>query len=498
MAKHVRKRGGLHLSPRLREQEAALRPERPEPQPESGADRGARYHVAKTRLFAAVMAGISVITWILPLRPTHSDMEQRDLARFPEFSWQALISGDYFDGISLWFSDTFPARESLIRARGSWEKLYGLHSMKIYGPNTPGGDVIPDASTAPSHATLPSIDYSATTTGTSDSSGTGSTGTSSAGSTASTAPLPTRPTNVPGDGQITELGNILVVGNRAYEYYNFSKGTADSYIAAINHAAQTLSGRAVVYDMIVPTSTDVMLPEEIRQQINCSDQKRAIDYMYSGLSGAYAIPVQDTLRQHNNEYLYFYTDHHWTSLGAYYAYEKFMTMKGITPHALTDYKTETFDGFLGSFYASTQDAGLKTNEDTVYAYRPLADADMYFENSSGERTDWPVIMDVSSWSARYKYNTFIGGDNAFTCIRNHDLSDGSSIIVVKESFGNAFVPFLADHYETVYVVDYRYYEAMSLQQLVQTTGAREVLFLNNISATRNEALVGYIGDLVTR
>ena len=60
MAKHVRKRGGLHLSPRLREQEAALRPERPEPQPESGADRGARYHVAKTRLFAAVMAGISV------------------------------------------------------------------------------------------------------------------------------------------------------------------------------------------------------------------------------------------------------------------------------------------------------------------------------------------------------------------------------------------------------------------------------------------------------
>ena len=80
-------------------------------------------------------------------------------------------------------------------------------------------------------------------------------------------------------------------------------------------------------------------------------------------------------------------------------------------------------------------------------------------------------------------------DNPYTEIENKDLSDGSSCIVVKESFGNAFIPFLVDHYQTVYVVDYRYWTG-SISKLAQDKNVNDVLFLNNLSMIRNKSLVG--------
>ena len=76
-------------------------------------------------------------------------------------------------------------------------------------------------------------------------------------------------------------------------------------------------------------------------------------------------------------------------------------------------------------------------------------------------------------------------------ITNKDLSDGSACIVVKESFGNAFVPFLVDHYQYVYVIDYRYWKG-SLEELVGETGATDVIFINNLSMIRNKYLVGQL------
>lgn len=106
-----------------------------------------------------------------------------------------------------------------------------------------------------------------------------------------------------------------------------------------------------------------------------------------------------------------------------------------------------------------------------------------------QKYDWPVIYDVSNYNAGLKYSTFIASDNPYTEIENKDLSDGSSCIVVKESFGNAFIPFLVDHYQTVYVVDYRYWTG-SISKLAQDKKVNDVLFLNNLSMIRNKSLVG--------
>ena len=284
-----------------------------------------------------------------------------------------------------------------------------------------------------------------------------------------------------------DISNLLVMGRTAYEYYAFSEGTADEYIAALNSAGEQLKGRATVYDIIIPTAIGVMLPADVRADLGLTEQADAIDYMYGHMNdNVVKVPLIDILRAHNDEALYYHTDHHWSSRAAYYAYASYMLCKGAVPKALGSYDTKVFPGFYGTLYEMT---GADLREDTVVAYLPASEHSMFFEDSEGNRTDWQVITDVSGWGSGSKYLTFIGGDNAFTEITNADLHDGSAAVVIKESFGNAFVPFLVDHYEKVYVVDYRYYEKMKLSDFVDYYNIQDVIFINNIGATRSPSLV---------
>lgn len=96
--------------------------------------------------FFLTLGILTVIAWILPLRPTVSAKEKRTLETFPEFSLSAVTNGSYFSDISLWFSDTFPGRDGMIMAAQRLEALYGDSSVTVYG-NASAGDKIPVPST---------------------------------------------------------------------------------------------------------------------------------------------------------------------------------------------------------------------------------------------------------------------------------------------------------------------------------------------------------------
>ena len=96
--------------------------------------------------FFLALGVLTVIAWILPLRPTVSAKEKRTLEAFPEFSLSAVTDGSYFSDISLWFSDTFPGRDGWIMAAQRLEALYGDSSVTVYG-NASAGDKIPVPST---------------------------------------------------------------------------------------------------------------------------------------------------------------------------------------------------------------------------------------------------------------------------------------------------------------------------------------------------------------
>ena len=295
-----------------------------------------------------------------------------------------------------------------------------------------------------------------------------------------------------------QSGGVYVVGSAGYEMYNYVGSLAEKYQSTVNAVADSLSGVSQVYAMAIPLSSGITLPDELFSDIPGSDQAQAEKDILAGMGqNVKTIPLHDVMMSHRTEYIYFRTDHHWTALGAYYAYVQFCTAKGITPHNLSDYEVSQFPGFLGSFYndGGKPDA-MKNDPDTVNAYHPVsATASMkYGDNENSTLTGGQVIFDESTASASLKYGTFIMGDNPFTVIENPEASNGESCIVVKESFGNAFVPFLVDHYQTVYVVDYRYYTG-SITQLARDKGVKDVLFVNNLSAIRGSYQMGKLAGV---
>lgn len=436
--------------------------------------------------FTLTLAVLCILGLILPLRPEESEVEKRKLAEFPKFSLESLFNGSYFSGIGEWYSDTFPGREFMISLNSKIKSHYGKSDMIIHG-GADKADEIPDEYVPPEDDVLKDFENDTTQPETS----TEPIKKPDEEITDSNQPTqPQTPSQPSTDATSQSFGGVLVYGNRAYEYYNFNKSTANQYIAVINKQADNLKGKANVYDIIVPTSIGITLPDKIKAQVNSSDQKKAIDYFYSGLnSNVKKVDVYNTLMNHRNEYIYFNTDHHWTALGAYYAYEQYTLASGKATIPLNYYTEVKYDGFLGTFYGDTGKLPeLESNPDTVYAYKPNSKATMYFVDKSGNKHNWPIIMDVSRYGKSMKYNAFIGGDNPFTEITNPDVTDGSSVVVVKESFGNAFVPFLVENYHKVYVIDYRYY-GKSISDFVVKNNVKDVIYINNISATRNASLV---------
>ena len=290
-----------------------------------------------------------------------------------------------------------------------------------------------------------------------------------------------------------QSGGVYVVGDAGYEMYSYVESIAKNYQTVVNNMADALKGVSNVYVMAIPLSSGITLPDALYSEIPGSDQQQAEKDILAGMGqNVKTVPLYDTLMGHRTEYVYFRTDHHWTALGAYYAYVQFCNVKGITPHALSDYEVTQFPGYLGSFY---NDGGKPTamadNPDVVNAYHPVSStaAMKYGDNENSTLTGGKVIYDESTAPASLKYGTFIMGDNPYTVIENPEVHNGESCIVVKESFGNALVPFLVDHYETVYVIDYRYYDG-SISALAKAKGVTDVLYANNLSAIRASDKVG--------
>ncbi len=417
------------------------------------------------RIFLVVWFAVTVAAMVPLLRPSYSEVEKRELQKFPKFSHKALASGDYFDDINLWFSDTFPLRDRLVELNTYVTNTFGINQVQVHG-NIEQGDEIPVVDTDDEEITesQPQVE---------------------------SEPIPEPEPQLPA---VEQLGAMLIVDNAAYEYYNFNQAASDSYSVAVSRAADMLAGKSIVYDMIIPTSMEITLPEQYKGNTNSSNQKAAIDYMYSRMSpNVNKIDSYTTLMNHKDEYIYFRTDHHWTSLGAYYAYRELMAAKGSTPAELSAFTEHRFDGFLGSFYAeSGQKPQLGNTPDTVFAYAPTQMQYIHTFLESGGEANLNIVADGNALSAPNKYLSFVCGDHPYGIMTNPTITEESSCLVIKESFGNAMVAYLTQHYRNVYVVDYRYISKVyphTLNQFVDERGIDDVIFINNISATRSPALM---------
>lgn len=342
----------------------------------------------------------------------------------------------------------------------------------------------------------PTEDDSTTTTSTTTASTTTTTTTTtSTTTTTTTVQTPAGPTTPPNlEDQNVDLGSIFIRGGKAYEYVAYVSSVAEEYAESVNKTADQLAGIANVYTLVIPKAA-AWAPDGGDYYYTL--QKDGIADIYSMMnSKVKTVDAFSKLDAHHDEYLYFGTDHHWTSLGGYYSYLAFMETAGKTPAPMSSYTEKQFPDFYGLLSSDYYTEGYTLAADTVYAWVPQVN-DMEYTDIYGDTYEYNVITDVSDWGSGSKYLTFIAGDQPLVEITNDKVTDGSSIVVVKESFGNAFAPWLVNSYNKVYVIDHRHFPDvfdMTLSEFVKAKGVKDVLFCNNITATCS--LTGYIADLV--
>ena len=318
-----------------------------------------------------------------------------------------------------------------------------------------------------------------------------------------TEPLPEpTPTDVEtGPGDIStfayQSGTVFISEGWGFSAYYFGETNSTRYCEAVSSVARAVDGKATVYCLIAPLSTGVMLTDEALDDLGFSDENAATAWMYAHMDPLVkTVPVYGALKQHNDENIYFHTDHHWSALGSWYAYREFCAQKGIRPHTPEDFETYVYTDFLGSFdYYSDGNAELENNPDTLVAYIPKGtnQMTMYIPEGSGYgECQWPIVKDMSEGSRSSYYMGFVSGDRPWSYAHNETITDGSAVLVVKDSYGNAFVPWLIDHYEHIYWIDYRSYADWcawagipdsSISNFVERNDIQDVILINQIGST---------------
>lgn len=458
--------------------------------------------------FGMLLCGI--LFFLLPKKEV-SEAEQRKLASFPPLTLQTLWSGDFTSGLNIYYSDNFVMRDELVKAKFALEEHKGLRfdDVKIYGSET--GETAENASQTPKDNQRTCIDDV----------------TAFEKITANQPNVPMAAIDLENpyysdpnkhfdfnkadlddrfadyinmekdqlDGE--KRGNLFVIGDTALEIFYGNEQVSKDYAAVLNAYSDALGDSVTIYDMIVPNHFEFGLPSKYKGKIG-KDEKPFLDLVKENLNGKIVfVDIYDTLKTHYNkgEYLYFRTDHHWTGLGAYRAYEKFCESAGLAAVPLDSYEKRTSTGFLGTLYNSSLDKNLAANPDTVEYY--VTDLPYEQTNTKKDGTTYKGRLISEYADGRTNgYLTFMGGDIPLATIRTENTS-GRSIIVFKESYGNAFIPFLVPHYDTVYVADIRSFPYNAVT-FIQNNHIGEVLFLNNIMTSNTSARVANILELLRK
>ncbi|MBE6951948.1 MAG: hypothetical protein E7452_00125 [Ruminococcaceae bacterium] len=288
--------------------------------------------------------------------------------------------------------------------------------------------------------------------------------------------------------KVIDTGAVLVIGNAAMEHYYGVDKVLKSYANTVSTIKAQLP-TVNVYAMFCPSAVEFCAPS--KYQAGTRSQQRAMNVIYENLqNGAIGVDVWSELNAHADEYLYFRTDHHWTQRGAYYGYVAFCKAAGLVPHEMDEYETGKVQNFVGtmSMYAKDYADRFYNNPDYVEYFRPLNPSAMTVYTSpkmtNGSARSVMASQEAADQMARYaKYSMFISGDNPISHIVSETVKNGRIAIVTKESYGNAVVPFLTDHFEEIYVIDPRQFNAngkpsLNLISFATQVGATDVICIN--------------------
>lgn len=189
---------------------------------------------------------------------------------------------------------------------------------------------------------------------------------------------------------------------------------------------------------------------------------------------------------HGDRPIFYRTDHHWTSYGAYLAYAAYAKEMGWEPMTEEQFKIETVtDSFLGSFHTRSQFSGLKPDSIEKYEPKQPVESEVYITDTG---TTMHSLYDDSFLDKKDKYSYFQGGVHALMKLTNRlepGSVDLSKLLVVKDSYAHSMLPFLTSHVQEIHVIDIRYYNG-NISDYMKANGIEDVLLLFNTATFVSE------------
>lgn len=438
-------------------------------------------HLINVSVVVMLLVVIGILAVVLP-KPTVSEVEKRELAAKPQWSLRSWFSGEYAEQYDAYYADTFPQREQLVSLASKLEQMQGVHpdDVRIHSagnaqtqPQQSQPQVTQPEVTQPQteqempkpeeEKQEPAIDYDAYSD-----------------------------PNAPGNGLSEQgtageqVGSLFLYRNMGMQIFGSSQTLSAEYARVISSYAQQLDG-VQVYNLIAPTSIEFYLPE--KYQGIASSERENIDFIAQQMSDkVISVDAYSQIEKNREDYLYFRTDHHWTARGAYEAYIAFCKSAGLMPVSLEEMERRQIDGFLGTFYSQTHDSQLAQTPDFVEYFLPPVETTTtrYQKGAPFTPIDSSIFASYAT-GGQNTYSVFLHGDFPLTHIQT-DNHTGRKILLVKESYGNAFAPFLACNFDEVYIVDQRYFE-LGLVDFVKEHGITDLLFLNNIFAVNTDVRI---------
>ena len=397
---------------------------------------------------------------------TFSESEKRQLKTRPKFTLSGLLDGNFFIDYREYFADTFPRREKLMQSNVTLNGFYyfgGLSSGD--GPSL----VVDFNANAAQHGEALQATQDPNATVDPD----------ATEDTTEPAKKPTEPL-----ASAEQLGSVVLIGDSAFDVPYADKTQIQRYAKTVTAIADLLGSDVKTFSMPVPNSSEFYTHKEYHT--GKTSQKDMFQLCKDNLgSNVTFVDAYSKIEPHTDEYIYFRTDHHWTHLGAYYAYTAICESNGFTPVNRDDFATGQWENFVGSMYTYVanypQGKVLKENPDTVHYWKPNANCTTTCYNSTALTggylmgTICRVNEDVDN-----KYLTFMGGDHPIAIVETD--TEGPCILVIKESYGNALISWLTNHYSKIILIDPRQYYAknsdIDLKAFAESQGVDQCLVVN--------------------
>lgn len=425
---------------------------------------------------AVLLLTFGIWTFVQMGHPVADAKEGR--AEVPEFSYSALADGTYTAKLENYYADNFPFRDFFLKANRFLNKFYyfspmeNLLSIDYHGGAEQGGASLSQNDEQPGENSIQAPDRTSV--------------------------------EQPSEEEVTSVGTIIIHGNRAMDIPTAENDVIVRYGETVTKIAEALGSDIRVFSLVTPNSGEFYSPKSYHTGIH--DQKAMIDLCYSSMGEKVTtVDAYSPIKAHAEEYLFFRTDHHWTQKGAYYAYTAFCDAAGFVPPALESYETGVYDSFVGSMHNYTsgypQSKALQEEPDYLQYYLPpVQTKTAYYMDSSltnGKKT--ALIDTVLDPEIENKYLCYISGDTPICVIESE--APGGTCLVLKESYGNAFVPFLTQHYAKIIAVDPREFSGageptLDLPSFVAEQGVDDVLVLNYPFMMSNKAYIKYLEALL--